>query len=158
MININKTLEFLNYIYEPMSKENIEFVYKLNNINYEKCELFNDFVQSLLVLIFDTYMGDEYTDTTQQINHFKWCWKKNIADFKKEGIKIGDTKTYDYFLDIMFDLYYPSIKGEQNPDLHNNIMKLWSYMFEYNFVKSKVDMDTVVTLYKLLDQSLNVEK
>ena len=48
MINKNKTLELLNYINKPMTRDNIILMYSANNISYEKCELFSDFIQSLL--------------------------------------------------------------------------------------------------------------
>ena len=92
MINKNKTLELLNYINKPMSRENIAILYTNNDIKYEKCEMFNDFIQSLLMLIFDTYMGDDITSPSEQKNHFKWCWNKNVENFKKEGIIIVDYK------------------------------------------------------------------
>ena len=82
MINKNKTLELLNYINKPMSKESIGILYATNGIRYDKCELFNDFILSLLMLIFDTYMGDDIMTPSDQEAHFKWCWNKNIENFK----------------------------------------------------------------------------
>jgi hypothetical protein len=158
MTNKNKTLELLNYINTPMGKENIMLLYNANNIRYEKCELFNDFVQSLITLIFNTYMGDEFTNNFQQKNHFKWCWDKNIDNFKKEGIKMGDIKTFNYFMEFMFDVYYPLNKKEENPTIHSNILRLWNYIFDYNNIKSKSDIDTLIEIYKLLENTLSVEK
>ena len=156
MINKNKTLELLNYINKPMSKENIAILYTTNGVKYEKCELFNDFIQSLLMLIFDTYMGDDITSPAEQKNHFKWCWNKNIENFKKEGLIIGDYKSYNYFLEFMCDVYYPITKKESQ-QATKNLLKLWSFIFDYNNVKSKSDIDTLIEVYKMLDNSITLD-
>ncbi len=153
-----KTLQLLNYINTPMGKENIMLLYGANNIRYERCELFNDFVQSLIVLIFDTYMGDQFTNSIEQKNHFKWCWNKNTTNFRKEGINLGDVRTCKYFMEFMFDVYYPLPKKDENPTIHANILRLWNYIFDYNNLKSKSDVDTLIEAYKLLENTLSVEK
>jgi hypothetical protein len=155
MINKNKTLELLNYINKPMSKENIAILYMNNDIKYEKCEMFNDFIQSLLMLIFDTYMGDDITSPPEQKNHFKWCWNKNVENFKKEGITIGDYKSYSYFLEFMCDVYYPITKKE-NAQSSKNLLKLWAFIFDYNNLKSKSDIDTLIEVYKMLNNSVTL--
>ena len=52
-----KALNFLKYINTPMSRESIIVLYNANNIKYEKCELYNEFIQSLIFLIYDTSSG-----------------------------------------------------------------------------------------------------
>ena len=155
MINKNKTLELLNYINKPMSRENIAILYTNNDIKYEKCEMFNDFIQSLLMLIFDTYMGDDITSPSEQKNHFKWCWNKNVENFKKEGIIIGDYKSYSYFLEFMCDVYYPITKKE-NVQSSRNLLKLWAFIFDYSNLKSKSDIDTLIEVYKMLNNSITL--
>lgn len=146
----------MNYINTPMSKESIILLYNTHNIKYEKCELYNDFIQSLTLLVFDTYMGDDITDEKEQKNHFKWCWDKNIDNFKKEGIGIANIKLYNYFLQFMMEVYYPISKKEQNEKAHTNILKLWSYIFDFDNNKSKSDMDTLIEVYKLFENSISV--
>jgi hypothetical protein len=53
MSDKDKDRNFLAYINNPMSKESILVIYDANNVIFEKCELYSDFVQSLLRLIFD---------------------------------------------------------------------------------------------------------
>ena len=53
MLDNKKSLELLSYINTPMSRDSIVVLHTAHNIKYEKCELFNDFVQSLIYLIFD---------------------------------------------------------------------------------------------------------
>jgi hypothetical protein len=156
MTGKNKTLELFNYINTPMSKESIMVLYNANNVTHEKCELYGDFIQSLILLIFDTYMGDDITTIDEQKNHFKWCWEKNIQNFKKEGIGIASTKLYNYFLEFIGDVYYASSKKDENPNIKLNIVKLWSYIFDYNNIKSKSDMDTLIEVYKLFNAAIQV--
>jgi hypothetical protein len=144
MINKNKTLELLNYINKPMSKESIGILYATNGIRYDKCELFNDFILSLLMLIFDTYMGDDIMTPSDQEAHFKWCWNKNIENFKSEGIDIGNYQVYNYFIDFMYDVYYPIAKKDE---IEAKLLKLWSFIFDYNNIKSKSDIDTMIDVH-----------
>lgn len=154
MINKYKALELLNYVNTPMSRENIALKYNANDIKFEKCELFNDFIQSLIMLTFDTYLGDEITNKEQQKNHFKWCWDKTVNGFKSEGITIGDNKSYEYFLNFMFDVYYGLSEKSESSTIHTNILRLWNYILDYNNVKPSADVDSLIDVYKLFDQSL----
>lgn len=152
----NKTVELLNYINTPMSRESILLLYTSHNVKYEKCELYGDFIQSLILLIFDTYMGDEITNEVEQRNHFKWCWDKNINNFKKEGIGIASTRLYNYFLEFMVDVYYKTINKNENEKINTNILKLWQYIFDYNNNKSKSDVDTLLEVYKMFENSIEI--
>ena len=156
MVNKNKTLELLNYINTPMSRESIMVLYNANNITHEKCELYSDFIQSVILIVFDTYMGDEITNVAEQKNHFKWCWDKNIENFKKEGIGVASLKLYNYFLEFMNEVYYSASNKNENTKIKANILKLWSYIFDYDNNKSKSDMDTLIEVYKLLEVSIKV--
>jgi hypothetical protein len=152
----NKTVELLNYINTPMSRESILLLYTSHNVKYEKCELYGDFIQSLILLVFDTYMGDEITNEVEQRNHFKWCWDKNINNFKKEGIGIASTRLYNYFLEFMVDVYYKTINKNENEKINTNILKLWQYIFDYNNNKSKSDVDTLLEVYKMFENSIEI--
>lgn len=134
-----------------MSNESINVLYSANNIKFEKCELYNEFVQSLLLLIFDTYMGDDITDSTQQINHFKWCWERNIENFLKEGIDFRNVKLYDYYLEFMLEVYYSLTKKNETENTHKDILSLWTYIFDYKSPKTHSDMDTLIEVYKIFD-------
>ena len=152
----NDRKNFLAYINAPMTKENINLLYNLHNIKYEKCELYSDFVQSLLRMLFDTYMGDEVTSVEQQIKHFKWCWDKNLANFEGEGLSFHNDRLFSYFLEFMLEVYYTS-PDKDNPDFdHKNILKLWYYIFDYNRIKTNSDMDTLIEIYRIFETSLKI--
>jgi hypothetical protein len=152
MNNEYKKQNLLRYINKPISREAVIILYDANNIKYDKCELYGDFVQSLLMLGFDTYMGDDITSIEQQVKHFKWCWDKNIENFAKEGISVDNPRLYNYFLEFMLEVFYSS--GDKKAS--NGLLKLWCDIFDYNKPKTNSDMDTLVEIYKLMDNSLKV--
>jgi len=152
----DKTLNFLSYINKPMNRESILLIYSANNINYEKCELYNDFIKSLMDLIFETYLGDDITDSIQQINHFNCCWNKTIDNFKEDGILLGDKKLYNYFLEFIMEVYYPIKNKDENKNAQHNIVKLWSYIFDYNNNKSQSDIETLIEVYKMFENSIKI--
>jgi hypothetical protein len=140
-----------------MSKETIQMVYTKNNIIFQKCELFNDFVKSLLLTVFDTYMGDDVTDQKEQLNHFNWCWDKNIDGFKNEGFIFDNPNLYNYFLEFSFEVFY-SNKDKSKKDLEINVLKIWDDLFKYDKSKTNSDIDSLVEIYNLMDNTLKMNK
>lgn len=143
-------MELLNYINKPMSKESILILYAAHDIKHEKCELYSDFILSLITLVFDTYLGDEITGQIEQKNHFKWCWNKNVENFKLEGVHVDSIKLYKYFFDFTAQVFYTAPKLEYEK-INENILKLWKYILDYNNTKSKSDLDTLIEVYKLFE-------
>jgi len=150
----SKKQGFLAYINTPMSRESIIILYGAHNIKFEKCELYGDFVQSLLQLAFSTYMGDDYTSVEQQAQHFNWCWNKNNQNFLSEGILFNNDKLYDYFLEFMFEVYYTSLDKIDHQKIDKDILNIWCNIFDYNKIKTNSDMDTLIEIYQLMDNSL----
>ncbi len=114
----------------------------------------------MITLVFDTYLGDDISDNVQQVNHFRWCWFRNRDNFLKEGIRLGNNKLYNRFLEFMMEQYYTVAQKDKNPIIGENIVKLWGYIFDYtnsNNNKSKSDIDTFIEMYKLLEDSLIAE-
>jgi hypothetical protein len=155
-MNNKNRVNFLDYINTPMSKESIIVIYGANNIKYEKCELYNDFVQSLLMLAFDTYMGDDVTNIDEQENHFKWCWDTNISNFKSEGVMFQNIKLYNYFLEFMLEVFYTSTDKSIFESSGRNVLALWDNIFDYNRVKTNADMDTLIEIYRIFEKSLKI--
>lgn len=150
----NNKLFFLNYDGKFMSKESMAIIYGSNNIRYEKCELYSDFVQSLLHIIFDTYLGDDVMNPESQIKHFKWCWDKNIDNFKNEGIIFRNDKIYTYFFEFVLDSFYFNNEKEKFNFTDNSLLDLWSDLLNYNKLKTKSEIDAFIEIYTLMDISL----
>ncbi len=151
----NKHKNFLTYINKPISREATLILYDANNIKYEKCELYSDFTQSLLRLIFNTYLGDDVTNLEQQNKHFKWCWDKNIDNFKKEGIDFESLKLYNYFLEFTLVVFYSAIDKKNQDYTDKQLLRIWYNIFDYNKVKTSSDIDTLVEIYLLFEHTLH---
>jgi len=148
---------FLAYIHQPMSSEAIQMIYTKNDIIYQKCELFNDFVNSLLLTVFETYMGDDVTDSIEQKNHFIWCWNKTVMVFKIEGFYFENKILYNYFLEFCVEVFY-SNKDKNKKDFYPSILTIWHDLFNYNKIKTNSDIDALVEIYSLMDNSLKMNK
>lgn len=155
MSNDGKNKDFLAYINNPMSKESIMVMYDANNVKFDRCELYGDYVQSLFRLVFETYMGDDFMDIDSQIKHFKWCWKKNIENFSNEGIRIDSLKLYDYFLQYMLEVFY-SLEKKPIDYVDRVSLKLWGEIFDYTRIKTNSEMDTFIEVYKIFEKSIKM--
>ncbi len=146
----------LAYINNHISKESIDVLYSSNNIIYAKCELYGDFVQSLLMIAFDTYMGDKLTSFDEQKNHFKWCWKKNQSNFIEEGIFFDSLKLYNYFLEFMIEVFYTYGDKDITKDDYTDsgLLIIWEDIFSYNSPKTQSDIDTLIEIYRIFEKSL----
>lgn len=152
MEDSNKTLLFLTYINKKLTNESMQLLYDANNITRERCNLYSDFIQSLILIIFDTYMGDDITSNAEQSNHFKWCWNKNVKNFSDEGFNINNEKLYNYFLEFFREVYYPLPNKVENNNVYTNLLKLWLFIFDFDEPKTKSDMDTLIEVYGLMAQ------
>ena len=151
--NIRKN-NLLIYINDPISKESLNLYYAANDIKIERCVLYNDFLQSLYMLVFDTYLGDEITDLHEQINHFKWCWDKNNQNFNKEGLDFESTKLYEYCLEFILEVFYCALDKNEDEKDEEIILKLWRDIFNYDKPKSNSEIDTLVELYLLFNEAI----
>jgi hypothetical protein len=148
-------IEFVKYISKPVNGDTINIIYQNNNVNFDRVNLYLDFTTSLLVLIFDTYLGDDITDEKLKENHFKWCWDKNIENFKKENIDFSkNDELLDYFSDFVSEVFYKLNDKEDNPYIYENILNLWKYIFDHKTIKSRADIDSFIEIYNIFDKSL----
>jgi hypothetical protein len=154
MDKFNKN-SFLGYINNPMSKEDMMLFYKENNIKYEKCELYSDFALSLIITIFDTYMGDDVTSLEDQFKHFEWAWQKTIQNFVEEGLDFETNILYEYFLEFMLEVYY-QITNKNELGIDKKICKLWIDIFDYDKIKTNSDIDALTEIYTIFEKSLKI--
>lgn len=153
---MNNNRKFLNYINTLLSKESLVIIYEDNNIKFEKCELYCDFIQSLLMLVFDTYMGDEWCNKDDQLKHFNWCWNKNIDNFNKEGFLFVSPNLYNYFKDYMDESFY-LVENKSDKNLISSNMELWGLLFNYETKKTSFDVDILIELYNTFNNSLVIK-
>lgn len=154
-------MDFINWISKPVPEEELKIWFSVNNIVYERSELYKDFCVALMTLINDTYFGDkdgkfetevEMTDE-DNMKHFDWCWNKTIENFEKENItflKEGSHKIY--FKSFIADVYY----NQTNQTVKKSVTHFLSDIFSREVGFSKSDLDLFTEIYKLMD--INVVK
>jgi hypothetical protein len=133
------------------TNNNINITYISNNIIFERCELYSDFVQSLLILIYDTYLGDEITNKQQQEKHYEWCWDKNIDNFLKEGFQLTNQNTKEYFFQFLKETFYNNI-NKDNDYTDKKSLKFWLDIFDYVKPKTSSELDVLIEIYKILEK------
>jgi len=151
---------FYSWMMMPVSREDVEVWFNMNNMVYEKRELFADFTYSLDSLIKETYLGNEPEDATEtrvllsqeeKNSHFDWCWSKTVENFAKENIKFnvkGDHR--EYYLNFYEDLFY----NPDNKTISENINKFFDELFDEKKVYTKSDLDMLTDIYKILHKNL----
>ena len=146
--------EFIKYITNPLTKEEMQLLYKANNVNYDKCKLYHDFILTLNKLIIETFLGSDVIHTSEDIkSHFNWCIDKVIKNFKDENIIFDKTEELkEYFFNFYMELFY---KFNDKEDILEKLNKLAILSFDHLRIKTRSDMDVLLELYKLFEKSLN---
>ena len=144
--------EFIQYITTPLSYEEMQLLYKANDINYDKCNLYYDFILSLNCKVVNTFLGEDVINSEEDIkNHFIWCIETVISNFKEENIKFKkDEELKEYFFNFYVELFY----NQPNKDLEK-LNKIANLSFIYKRIKTRSDMDVLLELYRIFEKSLN---
>jgi hypothetical protein len=153
-----KSMEnFFNWMSKPIPKDDVILWLNIHNMNYEKIELFGDFFKSLNQIIFDTYLGEEMSETKidmteeDKISHFDWCWEKTLQNFKKENITVrGTGQHYDYLKSFFLDTFY----NPKDKKLKIAISEFIDDIFNMDKPFSKSDLDLLTEFYQMIDKNL----
>lgn len=146
--------EFIQYITTPLTHDEMQLLYKANNINYDKCNLYYDFILTLNCLVVNTFLGDDVINSEIEIkNHFKWCLNKVFDNFKNENIVFKkEDDIGEYFFNFYIELFYNQTNKKDVIDKLNKFAKI---SFVYDKPKTRSDMDVLLELYRLFEKSLN---
>lgn len=144
--------KYLEYISSENYKHQVDVWYKVYNISREKTELFHDFLISLYELVDSTFLGVDVIITEQeQKDHFNWCWDKTINNFSKERIVFKERGSHHQYLWLFFSeaYYYNQIEGE--------VIRIPEYfykLFDFNYQKTRSELDILTEIYKILEVNL----
>jgi len=133
-------------------KEQIDIWYRAHNIIREKSELYYDFLSSLLDLIDETYLGPDVLVSNDDIkNHYYWCLNKIINNFELERIYfVNKTNHYEYLLAILNNGYYKSVNDQK----YEILSEYFKELFLFNKVKTPIELESYIEIYKIFDQNL----
>ena len=152
MIN---AIDFIEYISKPVEHDDITLLYKLNNITPERTRLYLDFIHGLFDLVTTTYLGDDILSEKDIENHFEWCWSQTIKSFRKEKIYfLDDDELYYYFHSLFIESFYK--EENKSDDNIGKLMSFWTDIFEYGMVKTMSELEALIDLYKIFDNSLYI--
>lgn len=148
---------FFNWMSKTIPDDEVLVWFNVHNMNYEKIELFGDMFKSLNQIIVDTYMGESEGETKISLtqddkeNHFEWCWKTLIKNFKKEGIHIKTQGEHrDYFEQFFLDSFY----NQSQENVRISIPEFLNDVFNVQKPFSKSDLDILTELYKLMEKNM----
>jgi len=143
--------EFMNYMVTPLSYEQMHLLYKANDIKFDRCSLYYDFIKSLNITLVNTYLGEEYINSEREVKeHYIWCFNKVIKDFKNEKVLFDETdKLKEYFFYFYYELFYNNSEKSLS-----KLNKLADLSFDFNRLKSRSDIDILIELYKMFEKSL----
>lgn len=145
---------------KPVNHDDVEVWFNVNNMIYEKRQLFSDFTFSLYYLISSTYLGDDLDNTSEtklvlsqedKLKHFDWCWKKTLDNFSKENIRFNVKGEHrEYYEKFFMDLFY----NAENKTISENIVKFFQELFDEEKMFTKSDLDMLTEIYKLLNKNI----
>ena len=151
---------FYSWIMKPVNHDDVEVWFNVNNMIYEKRQLFSDFTFSLYYLISSTYLGDDLDNTSEtklvlsqedKLKHFDWCWKKTLDNFSKESIRFDVKGEHrEYYEKFFMDLFY----NAENKTISENIVKFFQELFDEEKMFTKSDLDMLTEIYKLLNKNI----
>lgn len=153
---------FFDWLAKPMNQEDITAWYLANNITSELTELFRDFCFSFLILLKETYLGDDFLENKetrvgmtdqQKKEHFKWCWNKTIENFNKESIdfKFNESDS-EFFESFFFEVFY----NQPDQKVKDTINEFFTQLFDNVGKKTKSDIEIFTDIYKVLERSLKI--
>jgi hypothetical protein len=151
---------FYSWMMKPVNHDDVEVWFNVNNMIYEKRQLFSDFTFGLHHLIKSTYLGDDTDNKSEtklvlsqeeKISHFDWCWKKTIENFSKENIKFNLKGEHrEYYEKFFMDLFY----NAENKTISENIDAFFYELFDEEKMFTKSDLDMLTEIYKLLNKNI----
>jgi hypothetical protein len=151
---------FYSWMMTPVNHDDVEVWFNVNNMIYEKRQLFSDLTFSLCYLISSTYLGDDLDNTSEtklvlsqedKLTHFDWCWKKTLDNFSKENINFNVKGEHrEYYEKFFMDLFY----NAENKTISENIVNFFQELFDEEKIFTKSDLDMLTEIYKLLNKNI----
>lgn len=151
---------FYSWMMKPVNRDDVEVWFNVNNMIYEKRQLFSDFTFGLHHLIKSTYLGDDTDNKSEtklvlsqeeKLSHFDWCWKKTLENFSKENVRFNTKGEHrEYYEKFFMDLFY----NAENKTISENIDAFFEELFDEEKMFTKSDLDMLTEIYKLLNKNI----
>lgn len=149
--NFNHPVKYRRFINNPLTMDEINNIYYHSKVQGVKVDLYHDFVMSLSDQVIESYLGDKHhKQIIHKLEHFDWCWKKTITMYTDMGYTIKNQETlFDYFGSFFMDVFY--FDTSKDEELNKSIRDVWDYIFNYDVVKSKWDVNNFLDVYNMFE-------
>ena len=155
MGNTNRQKDLIAAIKKDLTPVELQQFYQQHYIVFERVDLFRDLSISLAKTVHSTYLGDDITPPSQQLQHFKWCWNRVLTEFSTEGIYFKANGTlFQYFAKYFQEMYYSKDDKKAEIEL---VMKYWAHIMSYVKPKRHIDLNLFITMYNLMSQNLTIQ-
>ena len=74
-----------------------------------------------------------------------------------EGFLFNNLNLYNYFLEFSFEVFYTN-KDKDKKEFNQGVLKIWEDLFNYNKTKTNSDVDALIEIYLLMDNTLKMNK
>jgi hypothetical protein len=141
-------MDFINYVSKPVPHSQMMYLYNISNITHPKCELYSDFIVSLVELAYMTYLGDDVMGDIARKEHFHWCWDTTVKTFALEGYDFHlCEELYDYIYTFINDTFYTQTDKGFDVD---ELTYYWKHVFDFSKGdKTRSDLDVLIEIYNL---------
>ncbi len=142
-----------NNLKKELDKKSIELVLRENYINFNRVEIYRNFIRVLTKTIYDTYLGREYISSEEDIiGHFNWCFNDACDKFKTMGVDFdNNVEIKDYFLDYFRFGLYNAEKGKEYPE--KNVAVYFNSIFELVEPKPVMEMMAYLDIYGMFNST-----
>jgi len=149
--------QFFKYLSKPLPMETTDAAYFNNSVVFERSELYADFTLTLNEYIVSTYLGDDFTNDDEKINHYNWCWDRTCEFLDQPKIRFTDNdRVYKYFMNFYFDTFYLIPNKEEEKEGINYLCKVWEHIFNYRITKTRSELDSFIELYVIFEKSYKI--
>jgi hypothetical protein len=134
-------------LYRKVTKEDMLRAYNIKGVNFDKVNIFSEFITELINTVYDTFLGNDSINNEQDIiTHFKWCYDK-VAK-RSTLYKFEDNQElYDYFMEYFrINIYL----CEESRDID---FDYFTFFLKPNENEQRFQIDSFLDLYDIFDRT-----
>lgn len=142
-----------NNLKKELDKKLIETLLRDNYINFNRVEIYRNFIRVLSNNIYSTYLGKEYISSEEDIlGHYNWCFNDVCNKFKLMGVDFNNNiEVRDYFMDYYRFGLYNAENGKEYPE--KNVAVYFNSIFELVEPKPMMEMLAYIDIYNMFNNT-----
>ncbi len=139
--------------FDLVSEREIDSKFKKENITYQKVELYHQFLIKLSIYLHKSYFGRKHLVSDNDImGHFNWGYNKVCDDLHIFNMNFKENVILNGFLYVYYvTSIYENEKWQEDSIIKDQIY--YNNVMSYNHDKNYYDLETMIDLYKIFDES-----